>query len=199
MNQFSIRNEEIKTLFLECHTLEEIGRHTNLTRERVRQILLRKYGLRGMYGGQQKRIRGNARAKKLAEEKKATEKSQQKKLQIETRCCLLLGCSYEEARLINKNDFTALGYGHGYNGIIGKYAAIKYQRLHRGELWSLSLVEWHGVWIESGHWDNGPSKGWGMTRISMHDSWNINNVCIARYGSYWHRNKKGILIMEEKG
>lgn len=125
--------ERMVTMFLDGHTLQEIGDVSDVTRERVRQIL-KATGIKRWDGGIHLK----------AQRKDATRKA--------ARAAAL------NARRINQYGCTAAEF-ETLNGCAtirrGSYAhAFRRQRQtahHRGIAWGMTFPEWMAVWRESGH------------------------------------------------
>lgn len=154
----SIANErsfDMRLMYESGKTLHEIGQQYGITRERVRQILTRDFGIRAKDGG--KAEQGRVRRRNKA--KSRDERSQK-----------AWGCSFRQYRKILKHP--------------GKptyaYASQRRNARERGIAWELSLYQWWKVWEHSGHWDErGRGRGYQMCRLNDVGPYAVDNVYIA--------------------
>lgn len=172
------RAQDMRQRYENGETLEQIGQRYNLTRERVRQILSKKYGTTARDGGQAEISR--QRRRKFNEKRDA-------------RAIRMWGCSYREYVGILKHK--------------GKptyaYWAQRKNALYRGIGWELNLWQWWSIWQKSGHWnERGRGRdGFGMCRLNDVGPYAVDNVYIAtnseKMKDYWvHRREAGSSVME---
>lgn len=149
------RSEQMRALYVGGKTLADIGNDFGVTRERVRQILNKHYGIRAQDGGQSIAMR-----KKRCAINKARD----------ARSLKLWGCDYREYRRILKHpDQPTRAY------------SAQRKNTHSRELeWKLSLWQWWKIWEQSGHWsDRGRGRGYCMCRLNDIGPYSIDNVYIA--------------------
>jgi hypothetical protein len=147
-------------------TLEQIGQHFKLTRERVRQIISRDFGLSAVDGGQ----------KKSAEVRQARIIARR-----EARYLQKYGMSFSEWQ-----EFMAVVHDLKRAGTptyrLPSYA-FRSQRnaaKHRGIVWNMTLAEWWSVWRDSGKWgQRGRGQGYVMCRHGDVGPYAVGNVFIA--------------------
>jgi transposase len=165
------RGDDMRSMFLEGKTLQEIGRKYSITRERVRQILHKYFGFRAENGGKSTRVR------------KARQAFNKKR---DARCQKHWGCSYKEYQRILK-----------YPGRpTYAFSSQRKNAQHRGIGWELSLWSWWKIWENSGHWDDrGRGHGYGMCRHNDLGPYAADNVYIAtgteNIQDYWADVKSG--------
>lgn len=156
------RNEDMKRMYLDGMTLAEIGQKHNLTRERVRQILSKQYGIRREDGGESKRARRNE-AERIAKR--------------EAHSLRKWGCSYVDYwKLVKHPDKPTLTFSSdqkNWNRIAGPL----------GPKNGVKLWDWWCIWQESGHWgDRGRGHGFRMCRKNSSKGFTLDNVHIVRGG-----------------
>jgi len=151
------RNDQIAALFRQGVVGEEIAAQHGISRERVRQILEKQYGLTGADGG--KRVRGERN-------------SQRRQAERDARYLAEHGCDYEQ--------YVALSAG-GARAPIRAYQQQRQNALRRGIGWELTLWQWWSIWQASGKWaERGRSPAaYGMGRVDIRKPFAPGNVVIA--------------------
>jgi hypothetical protein len=182
------RGDELERLFLSGQTLQSAGEQFGLTRERVRQILVSR-GVRTSDGGSAiarplKRVAADA--KKAAKE---AVKLAEKEHALNARCEAILGCPLAVARRINAPYSTTPS--NRCCGPVGKFCNIRNLYRSKHQEWALSLVGWHYLWVESGHWvmpslenPGGPEHGYGLARIDVNKAFCLGNLKVVKNGSW---------------
>lgn len=151
----NIRSEEMRVLYQGGATLLEIGQKYGITRERVRQIISKNYGLRAPDGGSSERCRKNR-----AEFQKRRDAKYRKDF----------GCSFREYKKILKHAGRPT-YA---------YVAQRRNARVRDIRWELNLWQWWKLWDQSGHWSNrGRGRGYCMCRLNDVGPYSVDNVYIA--------------------
>jgi len=164
------RDLEMRRLFVEDgHTLEAIGEKYGITRERVRQILLKRFEIAGKDGG----ASAGARERKEARER-ARERVK------EAWCFERRGCSLEEYRELTEIGRRMRNAGAGWEQTpLGTVTRQRTNAHNNGYEWRLSLWEWWTVWRESGKWDQrGRGRGYWMARKDHAKGFVPGNVVI---------------------
>lgn len=148
------RVQLMAALYRDGYTLEQIGAQYSITRERVRQLLKRQYGITAVDGGDVVRTRKLREARKQRRDAAYMAKH---------------GCTYEQYKTIR--------------GTRGPTRAFLMQRKNahfRGIEWKLKAWEWWTIWQESGHWhERGRGQGYVMCRINDEGPYAVWNVFIA--------------------
>lgn len=148
------RTQQMAAMYQTGKTLQQIGDHFAVTRERVRQIITRFHGLSRLHGG----IAIAAKDRKLAME---TER--------DNRCFAKWGCCW--------NDYVAL---RDLKKPTRAYSAQRKNAGVRGIEWRFTLWEWWTVWQQSGRWDQrGRGQGYVMCRKGDTGPYSADNVYIA--------------------
>lgn len=136
-------------------TLEEIGATHGITRERVRQILVRRFGMDAADGGNHERARRRRIVKMAAQDAWSLKER---------------GCS--QAQYLDLRE------------MFKPTRAFSMQRKNadaRGIAWELTLWQWWSIWQDSGHWDQrGRGNGYMMCRKGDVGPYSIDNVFIER-------------------
>lgn len=138
----------------EERSLQEIGDKFGITRERVRQILLKDFGIRGL-----------SELAKRREAKEAVIKTRRERDTLATK-----GVSLSELKELRALGVTA-AYTAKRNNVI---------RYHKGH-WGLTLAEFWSIWRDSGRFADrgrGASK-FGMTTIDGSANFVVGNVEIV--------------------
>jgi DNA-binding CsgD family transcriptional regulator len=160
------RADDMASMYRSGRTLEEIGKLYGITRERVRQIITKRHGLRADDGGAHAKAKiTSARAKALKDAKYLAK----------------YGCTFDQWR-----EMVAIGAQMRADGR-GRYQAPTYayvsQRTNarrRGIGWELSLLEWWQIWDASGKWGlRGRGRGYMMCRFGDVGPYALGNVYIA--------------------
>lgn len=136
-------------------TLQQIGEHFGVTRERVRQMMTKHLGIRAEDGG--KTVSARARREKARAAKEA-------------ECLARYGCTLAQMKTLRASP--------GYP--IRKFSAQRKNAHRRGIGWGLNLWQWWTIWQESGRWsERGRGQGYVMCRVSDSGPYEIGNVFIA--------------------
>lgn len=159
------RAEVMHALYRSGLTLRQIGDEFQITRERVRQILSRDYGIAAKDGGQHKR---------------AAQSRAERNLKRDARYFRNYGCSFAQFA-----EIRALGQQMMASGIsrertpLGAFSRQKKNARHRGIAWELRLWDWWQVWQASGKWDErGRGNGYVMARYGDQGAYTLGNVKI---------------------
>ncbi|MET4210497.1 sigma factor-like helix-turn-helix DNA-binding protein [Bradyrhizobium sp. LA2.1] len=149
-----MRVKQMAALYKSGRTLQEIGDHYGITRERVRQLISRHCGISALDGGQHK-VAIDRRAKFEAKRNTASLKH--------------WGCNFDQyTKLRDMRKPTRA------------YAAQKQNAKKRGIAWEFNLWQWWSVWQQSGKWDQrGRGQGYMMCRNGDEGPYAIDNVFIA--------------------
>jgi hypothetical protein len=144
------RAEKMSAMFRQGLTMEVIGSHFELTRERVRQIL-KKAGLVGCDGGQ--RVTAVAR-------------KQRRSTVLDSRSLIRHGLPHAEVRRL-----SAIG-------ALRAYRQQRTNAKNRGVAFKLNLAQWWAVWQASGKWElRGRGIGhYCMSRIKDSGGYEVGNV-----------------------
>lgn len=150
------RAQDMRQRYEDGETLEQIGQRYNVTRERVRQILSKKFGTTARDGGSAEQ----ARRKRREFHKKR-----------DARCLRQWGCTYRQYVGILKHD--------GKPTYI--YAQQRKNAMQREIGWELTLWQWWKIWQQSGHWElrGRGADGYGMCRLNDIGPYSVDNVYIA--------------------
>lgn len=133
-------------------TLQQIGDHFSLTRERVRQRITKHHGLTALDGGQHKR---------------SCEKAERAKQR-------------RDARYIEKYGYTLAEYKSLPRKARAAFRSQANNAAHRGIGWQLNLREWWEFWQSSGKWPlRGRGNGYVMCRVADTGPYAIGNIYIA--------------------
>jgi hypothetical protein len=155
------RAEHMRTMHAAGATLEQIGTHYGLTRERVRQIL-KSIGVSRRDGGIAARTRRAADAK-----------SRMAKSLRDARTFKVYGCDYATAVRLNNGSKRLRSGG----GPAERYYAQRHSAAWRGIEWALSFPEWMEIWEQSGHFhERGRGSGYVMARIGDCGPYAVGNV-----------------------
>jgi DNA-binding CsgD family transcriptional regulator len=168
--KISPRAQEMAALYKGGQTLKEIGDRFSITRERVRQVLAKHFGMTATDGGQHF---------------KAEEKRRRFEARRDQRSLAKWGCGWDQ--------YVAL------RRMVKPTRAFALQRrnaITRGIAWELNLWQWWGIWQHSGHWDErGRGAGYQMCRNGDTGAYAVGNVYIAsgitNIQDYWHDVKSG--------
>ena len=153
------RTKEMVLLYKNDSTLQEIGDKFNITRYRVRQLLL-EAGVSGEDSGIKKE---RAKRKKILLEK-ITSKRDAKYLKK-------YGCTYNE-------KFELYGSTADNQSIHHLYTSQQANAKKRGIEWDISLTQWFDVWTESGKWEERGQGLYVMGRYNDTGSYEVGNVKI---------------------
>lgn len=182
------RNEEIPALFFSGMTLQEIGAKFGLTRQRVQQIL-RDQGITRHHGGGTLRAEARREGKEIQRQAKEKQRIKNRLAYMEQWSLRELGVPLTEAFTLNGAVFSTKRRSRHDKSVYQKYLGIKYQfqLKHQGETY-LTLREWREAWVASGHWENGPGKGWALVKKEVSQAWTVENVHVVRMGAWMKRD-----------
>lgn len=166
----SPRGQEMAALYKAGNTLQAIGEKFSITRERVRQILTKHFGMNWADGGQHF---------------KAEEKRRRFEARRDQKSLTKWGCSWAQ--------YVAL---RSMRTPTRAFSCQKNNAAERGIAWELNLWQWWSIWQHSGHWDNrGRGAGYQMCRNGDTGAYAVGNVYIAsgitNIQDYWHDVKSG--------
>lgn len=159
----------MKEMYRRGMTLCEIGDVFGVTRERVRQVIKRYFGLDREHGGQaiKSLLSVRDRVEKLAAE---DEKRQR-------RYMAKWGMTKEEC--IAVSDLPRSDNRHP----IRRFECQRKSAKVRGIEWRMTFKEWWTIWQESGHWhERGRGKGYCMARYGDTGPYSADNVEIITIG-----------------
>jgi hypothetical protein len=163
----------IRDLFLNGETLQKIGelQAPAISRERVRQILKKQFGLSGKDGGKFKTLTPIKIAESIKNKKQELERNERK-------CRKVFGCSVDDFLSIN---------GQKWDRKKGTPAMAFYDQRRnanaRGIAWNITFPEWWKIWSDSGHYDQrGGGEGYCMTRVGDTGGYEVGNVKIKTIG-----------------
>lgn len=167
MEQPESRIVWMAAMYRQGKTLQEIGDHYGITRERVRQ-LIGKLGLKGKDGG----LHYKAVANEVSKARERAEERRQKFI-------LQWGCTREEFEALNEGKKAS-----DQRGRLLKWRRQKMNADNRGIPFELSFTEWCRIWDDSGKW---PLHGRGvgkfcMSRIMDTGPYAVGNVQIREFG-----------------
>lgn len=184
------RDFAMKRLSDEGKTLAYIGAIYGLTRERVRQLLTKHFGITKANCNRRKQIE----IKRYCIIKDKRDKSSNKK---ELNCSKIYGCSIDAATQINGGDIP-FSNSCG-SGPARAYFCQRHNAGIRGIKWDISFPEWWSIWEESGKYHlRGRVKGeYAMARFGDTGSYSKDNVyiCLASENSkdYYRYTPKEII------
>lgn len=171
------RAEDMRQRYENGETLEQIGQRYSLTRERVRQIISKKFGMTARDGGQAEMARRNRR---------------ERYKKRDARSMRVWGCSYRQyVGILKHEDKPTYAYW-----------AQRKNAIKRGIAWDLNLWQWWSIWQQSGHWsERGRGKdGYGMCRLNDTGPYAVDNVYIATCSEnmkdYWVNRRASSASME---
>jgi hypothetical protein len=148
------REKQMAALYKSGKTLQEIGDQFGLTRERVRQLITKWYGIRRADGGRHK----------TAEENRAKFEAKRN-----ARSLKKWGCNFDQYTLLRDMRKPTRCY-----------AAQRQNAAKRGIGWELNLWQWWSIWQQSGKWSQrGRGNGFMMCRTNDVGPYAIGNVYIA--------------------
>lgn len=176
------RLEDMATLYLAGFTLQQVGDQYGLSRERVRQILTRRKGIRGTDGGFYAKAQARkARAREIHD----------------GRFLAKHGCTVAQWRVLRDLGLEMQRQGVGpYRTPIRAFINQRNNAHRRGIGWDLTLWAWWQIWAASGHWaQRGRGQGYVMCRIGDEGPYAPGNVFIAlaAENSSERRQKKSTL------
>lgn len=178
-NHLVARNLDIKARYLEGETLNEIGIIYNITRERVRQILV-KQGIEGFDGGAAVRW----------------EELKLRKLENKIANCLAkYGCTPEEFAELRRLGREMMAHGVARDKTpIGAYRNRQHNCTQYGIPFDLTLWQFWTLWKESGHWNDRGQGNYGLCRKDTAKGFTIDNVFIRemKRASRWGEKRSGV-------
>jgi transposase len=154
------REFRMRALYTNGHTLEQIGQIYGVTRERVRQILNKHFGITASNGGQ-----------RVITERAAMRRREKRDAAALARW----GCTWAE--YVALRDMSADSPGRRPTRAFG----LQKRNAHeRGIGWELNLAQWWAIWQSSGKWsERGRGNGYVMCRKGDEGPYAIGNVFIA--------------------
>lgn len=141
-------------LYRDGYTLQRIADQYGITRERVRQMMTKHFGIRHADGGQATAVA--KRREKAAQERDA-------------QCLARWGCTFAQLQQLRALKKPTRAYG-----------SQRSNAKKRGIEWHLTLWQWWTIWQASGHWDHrGRGQGYVMCRKGDVGPYAVGNVFIA--------------------
>jgi DNA-binding CsgD family transcriptional regulator len=164
------REVQMLALYKSGKTLNEIGQEFGITRERVRQLLTKFFGVRWRDGGKHKQ---------------AVEKRSKFEARRNQRSLARWGCSWD--------DYAKL---RALKKPTRAFSSQRRNARKRGIEWHLTLWQWWSIWQQSGHWqERGRGQGYVMCRVKDEGAYAPGNVFIAlaaENSSEQKRKKSGL-------
>lgn len=161
------RAEVMVALYREGYTLEQIGAQFGITRERVRQLMTKHFGVDRLAGGHHV----------LAVASQAKRASSRNDRYLRT-----YGCTWDEyvsARAVGK-AMVASGV-HYSRTPTGAFNSQRHNAEKRGIGWELTFWQWWTIWQQSGHWsERGRGQGYVMCRRGDVGPYAVGNVFIDK-------------------
>lgn len=149
-----VRVQQMAALYRSGKTLNEIGQQYGVTRERVRQLMTKFYGIRAPDGGQHK----------IAEDNRAKFEAKRN-----ARSLKHWGCNYDQY-VVLRNMYKPTR----------AYAMQRRNAITREIGWELNLWQWWSIWQQSGKWaQRGRGQGYMMCRKGDLGPYAVDNVFIA--------------------
>ena len=150
----AFREQQMAALYKSGKTLQEIGDQFDITRERVRQLLTKYFGMRAADGGKHK----------CAEDKRMKFEARRNARSLKT-----WGCNFDQ--YIELRDMKKP---------TRNFASQRKNAAKRGIGWELNLWQWWSIWQQSGKWSQrGRGQGYVMCRNEDVGPYAIGNVFIA--------------------
>lgn len=160
------RATTMAALYRDGYTLERIGKQFGVTRERVRQLMTKHFGIRSVDGGWHRIV--------IDKRQRASERR-------EDECLRKNGCTVEQWRELLRigDEMVAMGRGR-YRTPTYAFRSQRNNAALRGIGWELTLWQWWCIWKASGRWDQrGRGHGYVMCRIGDTGPYAVGNVFIA--------------------
>lgn len=172
MLQPNQRERQMAALYRSGKTLNEVGQQYGITRERVRQLLTKFYGIRAPNGGQHK----------LSEERRIKFEAKRNAISLKR-----WGCNFDQYVLLRNMKKPTRAFN-----------AQRQNAAKRNIGWELNLWEWWSIWQQCGKWSQrGRGQGYMMCRKGDLGPYAIDNVFIAtgcENSSNQARKKNGLPI-----
>lgn len=160
-----LRSEDMRALYTQGQTLEQIGQKYSITRERVRQIMKKRHGVTAKDGGAAERGRQNKAKRNKVRDQKSLK---------------AWGCTHREyMRILRHKGRPTYAYW-----------SQRKNANTRGIAWEFNLWQWWKIWELSGHWDaRGRGHGYAMCRHNDVGPYSPDNVyiatCVENIQDYW--------------
>ena len=156
------RGERMLDLHQTGQTLEQIAASFNLSRERVRQILKKRFGISGRH--------------KIAQTRKLVLLRASRAAKKDARFMRLYGCNYSDFGILN----DGLPEHQEGSKAAGYFSQMRFANTRIIE-WQLTFPEWCAIWEASGHF---PDRGRGadsycMSRFGDSGPYSKDNVRIV--------------------
>jgi hypothetical protein len=150
----SPREAQMGALYRSGKTLQEIGDSYGITRERVRQLITKFYGLTAPDGGQHKQT----------EEKRVKFEARRNAASLKR-----VGCNWDQYLILREAKKPTRAY-----------ASQRQNAARRGIAWELNLWQWWSIWQQSGKWsERGRGNGYMMCRNHDVGPYAVGNVYVA--------------------
>ena len=166
------RAQEMFDLYKSGKTLQEVGTEFGVSRERVRQIIHKRFGATFADGGAaiQAIIRAFRKAEKRAEIRAAKIK----------RAEALCGCSFELIAELGEGYTPYASIQMAPFSPLAKWTQQMRSAISRGIEWKMPLADWWRIWQESGKWEQrGRGQGYCMARHGDSGPYSPDNVYIC--------------------
>lgn len=156
------REQRMADLYRLGYTLVEIGAQFGITRERVRQLIKKHFGMNGANGGAA--VKGK---RKQADRRHVTAR----------RVMRIWGMPLDEYEA----HVAVYGSSSDLTTPMGRFRAQKNSARRRGVSWDMTFAEWWQVWQESGKWEERgrTSSAYVMARFKDDRGYSIGNVYIC--------------------
>lgn len=166
-SQNSERAEDFRKRYLAGQTLQQIADEYGVSRERVRQVLARDYGMSRSDGGKAAVAAENKRKRRAAQDEKCQRKH---------------GCSYRQYLSIVREERRLRREGvPNYQLPRPAFSCQRSNAKARKIAWELTLWDWWVIWQQSGKWAK-RGRGLGgycMCRRGDQGPYSRDNVFIA--------------------
>lgn len=161
------RAASMLALYRAGYTLQQIGDQQGITRERVRQLMAKHFGVNHADGG----------AHVLAVKNEARRRTRRN-----DRCLRKYGCSWEQMAEVKKVSRAMKKAGRGFfSRPMGAFTSQRHNAGNRGIGFELTFWQWWCIWQESGHWaERGRGQGYVMCRRGDVGPYAVGNVFIAK-------------------
>jgi hypothetical protein len=160
----SERVDAVVAMFKQGKTLQQIGDHFMVTRERIRQILDRA-GVKATDGGSHIKTQIKRQAKQVELDQRSMEKH---------------GMSYSEYQAMVKICREQVKAGRSaYTTPLRAFVQHKNGAKQRGIDFNIKFADWWKVWQDSGKWEKRCAGGYVMARIMDTGPYEIGNIYIT--------------------